>query len=113
MRLLLVQNSVYVPTHGGANKGNRLMMEALAARGHECHVVAQGAAVQGAVSRESFLRELDTRRIPLLRSTPLVDVFELAGVEVQATRTPAHLRRSVADAIHALDPRWILVASED
>jgi glycosyltransferase involved in cell wall biosynthesis len=89
------------------------MMEALAARGHECHVVAQGAAVQGAVSRESFLRELDTRRIPLLRSTPLVDVFELAGVEVQATRTPAHLRRSVADAIHALDPRWILVASED
>lgn len=113
MRLLLVQNSVYIPAFGGANKSNRLMMEALAARGHDCHVVGQGAAVQGAISREAFLQELDTRRIPLIRSTPQVDVFRLAGVEVQATRTPAYLRRIVAEAIHALDPEWILVSSED
>ncbi len=113
MRLLLLQNSVYVPAYGGANKSNRLMLEALAARGHDCYVVAQGAAVQGAISNAAFLQELAVRGIPLVRSTRQVDVFRLAGVEVQATQSPAYLRQSAVAAIHELDPTWIVVSSED
>ena len=41
MRILLAQNSLYYPAHGGGDKSNRLLMEALAARGHECRVVAR------------------------------------------------------------------------
>ena len=41
MRILLAQNSLYYPAHGGGDKSNRLLLEALAARGHECRVVAR------------------------------------------------------------------------
>ena len=41
MRILLAQNSLYYPAHGGGDKSNRLLVEALAARGHECRVVAR------------------------------------------------------------------------
>ena len=36
MRILLAQNSLYYPAHGGGDKSNRLLLEALAARGHVC-----------------------------------------------------------------------------
>lgn len=44
MRILLAQNSLYYPAHGGGDKSNRLLIEALAARGHECRVVARISA---------------------------------------------------------------------
>ena len=43
LKILLAQNAVYHPAHGGGEKSNRLLMEALAARGHQCRVVARGA----------------------------------------------------------------------
>ncbi len=43
LKILLAQNAVYHPAHAGGEKSNRLLMEALAARGHECRVVARGA----------------------------------------------------------------------
>src|SRR4028118_378542 len=39
MRILLLQSSAYIPSLGGANKANRLLLEQLAARGHECQVI--------------------------------------------------------------------------
>ncbi|MGA4987033.1 glycosyltransferase family 4 protein [Nonomuraea bangladeshensis] len=49
MRILLAQNLIHLPSHGGANKSNRLLMERLAARGHEVHVVSplSGALATG------------------------------------------------------------------
>ncbi|MER7370604.1 hypothetical protein, partial [Nonomuraea wenchangensis] len=49
MRILLAQNLIHLPSHGGANKSNRLLMERLAALGHEVHVVAplSGALATG------------------------------------------------------------------
>jgi surfactin synthase thioesterase subunit/glycosyltransferase involved in cell wall biosynthesis len=44
LKILLAQNAVYHPAHGGGEKSNRLLMEALAVRGHQCRVVARGAA---------------------------------------------------------------------
>jgi surfactin synthase thioesterase subunit/glycosyltransferase involved in cell wall biosynthesis len=44
LKILLAQNAVYHPAHGGGEKSNRLLMEALAARGHQCRVLARGAA---------------------------------------------------------------------
>ena len=43
MRILLAQNSLYYPAHGGGDKSNRLLVEALAARGHD---VPSGGADQ-------------------------------------------------------------------
>src|SRR3954453_7206204 len=62
MRILLAHNSLYYPSFGGGDRSNRLLMEALAARGHEVRVVAR---VQhfGAHDHVKLLRELDKRNI--------------------------------------------------
>jgi glycosyltransferase involved in cell wall biosynthesis len=41
MRILLAHNSTYYPSHGGGDKSNRLLMEALAERGHDVRVVTR------------------------------------------------------------------------
>jgi surfactin synthase thioesterase subunit/glycosyltransferase involved in cell wall biosynthesis len=84
MRILLAQNSLYYPAHGGGDKSNRLLMEALAARGHACRVVARGA-------------------------TPM---FERAGVEVH-TVADANLRAHFASQVEAFAPEIILVSTDD
>jgi surfactin synthase thioesterase subunit/glycosyltransferase involved in cell wall biosynthesis len=84
MRILLAQNSFYYPAHGGGDKSNRLLMEALAARGHACRVVARGV-------------------------TP---IFERAGVEVHAV-TDANLRAHFASQVEAFAPEIILVSTDD
>jgi surfactin synthase thioesterase subunit/glycosyltransferase involved in cell wall biosynthesis len=84
MRILLAQNSLYYPAHGGGDKSNRLLMEALAARGHACRVVARGV-------------------------TP---IFERAGVEVH-TVTDANLRAHFASQVEAFAPEIILVSTDD
>ena len=40
MRLLLLQDQMYVPSYGGGNKATRLLLEGLMRRGHACAVVA-------------------------------------------------------------------------
>jgi surfactin synthase thioesterase subunit/glycosyltransferase involved in cell wall biosynthesis len=84
MRILLAQNSFYYPAHGGGDKSNRLLMEALAARGHACRVVARGV-------------------------TP---IFERAGVEVH-TVTDANLRAHFASQVEAFEPEVILASTDD
>ncbi len=84
MRILLAQNSLYYPAHGGGDKSNRLLMEALAARGHVCRVVARGV-------------------------TP---IFERAGVEVH-TATDANLRAHFAGQMEAFLPEIILASTDD
>src|SRR6266851_1904567 len=63
MRILLAQNSRYYPAHGGGDKSNRLLMEALAAREHTCLVVARISQF-GHREHELFLSELASRGVP-------------------------------------------------
>jgi surfactin synthase thioesterase subunit/glycosyltransferase involved in cell wall biosynthesis len=44
-RILLAQNAPYRGGHGGGEISNRLLMEALAARGHDCRVVSRGSVI--------------------------------------------------------------------
>ncbi len=41
MKILLGHNSTYYPSQGGGDKSNRLLMEALAERGHAVRVVTR------------------------------------------------------------------------
>src|SRR5437763_1441439 len=50
MRILLGQNSLYYPAHGGGDKSNRLLLEGLAGLGHECRVVGRIEAVHVPIS---------------------------------------------------------------
>jgi len=113
VKLLLAQATLYVPTHGGENKGNRCLLEGLAARGHECRVVAPASGAQGPGSREAFLRELESRGLELDSTSEHADVFVQAGVEVHAVRDGRHLPAYTREQLTSFGPDCALITSED
>jgi glycosyltransferase involved in cell wall biosynthesis len=112
MRLLLVQDTVWVPSWGGANKFNRTLLEDLAQRGHECRAITPSHGSQAAQSVEAFCSEL-TRRSIEFNALPDVLSFVLNGVTVDAIRDRRQAEPCIARTLRDFAPDWILVASED
>ncbi len=114
MKILLVQNMVYVPTHGGASKANRLLLEGLTAKGHSCRVVAPAFGTQVSVKTHAqFLAALDARGISLISASSEVVVFQYNGVEVRAVIDSSRLHDYVASEIRDFEPTWNLVSNDD
>ena len=111
MRILLAQNSLYYPAHGGGDKSNRLLVEALAARGHECRAVAR-LATFGSAEQRRYLEELAARGIEAQVAPDGVATFERARVTVHVA-TLAHPRACFTALIEAFRPEAILVSTDD
>ncbi len=113
MRILLLQSSAYVPSLGGANKANRLLLEQLAARGHECRVIgtAGGDRVTPLDTCLTDLAAAGVRGVAPAR--PGVVAFRHAGVAVEAVLDGAELRVRAAERLRELAPDRVLVSSED
>src|ERR1035437_7113031 len=119
MRILLAQNSLYYPAHGGGDKSNRLLIEALAARGHVCRVVAR-ISVFGEAEHTHYLAALAARGVTPQSSGGGVGVFERAGVAGHVVtnvgaNVGAHrnLRAHFAAQAEAFAPDVILVSTDD
>ncbi len=112
MKILLAQNSLYYPSHGGGDKSNRLLMEALAARGHQCRVVARLSGF-GAEAHERFLAELAARNVPVLSASSGVVAFHCGGVDVQVVTQHPNLRACFAGQIAEFAPSVILTSTDD
>ncbi len=110
MRILLAQNSLYYPAHGGGDKSNRILIEALAARGHTCRVVAR-ISVFGEPQREEYMAQLRARGIEPSSAGGVV-MFGRAGVEVHVV-TNANLPAQFAAQIEAFQPEVILASTDD
>ncbi|MGC4880033.1 glycosyltransferase family 4 protein [Micromonospora sp. DT43] len=106
MRILLVQNMPDVPAYGGANRSNRIMLEQLAARGHDCAVVA---TVPAAEVREAVVRAGGD----LAGEAPGVTRYVLRGVRGHAVHGSARLVREILAEAGRHHPDWILVPSDD
>ncbi len=115
MKILLVQNMIYVPTHGGASKANRLLLEGLAAKGHSCRVVVPAFGTQVSVKTQAqFLAELEARGIRLISaSSEGVAVFQYNGVEVHAVTEHSRLHHYVAAQVREFESTWTLVSDDD
>jgi amino acid adenylation domain-containing protein/non-ribosomal peptide synthase protein (TIGR01720 family) len=113
MRILLLQSSAYIPSLGGANKANRLLVEQLAARGHECQVIgtAGGERVTPLATCLADLAAAGVGGAGLAR--PGVVAFRHAGVAVEAVLDGARLRPHAAERLRELAPDRVLVSSED
>src|SRR5438132_541768 len=111
MRILLAQNSLYYPAHGGGDKSNRLLMEALAARGHECRVVARISVFSDA-EHERYLAGLAARGVTPRSTAEGVVVFDRADVEVHVA-TARNPRAYLAAQAEAFDPEIILASTDD
>src|SRR4028119_728486 len=115
MRILLLQSSAYIPSLGGANKANRLLLEQLAARGHECQVIgtAGESRVESAERCLAGLAAAGVRGAATRPDDPGVVALRHAGVTVEAVLDGARLRAHVAARLRELSPDRVLVSSED
>ena len=113
MRILLGQNSRYYPAHGGGDKSNRLLLEALAARGHDCRVVARAQSEFGEREQRRYLAELSARRVPGVSVSGGVIRFPHRGVDVRVVAGEPNLRGYFAAQIEEFRPEIILVSTDD
>ena len=112
MRILLAQNALYYPAYGGGDRSNRLLLEALAARGHQCRVVARIARF-GEAGHAQYLRELEQRGVSPLTSEDGVVTFRRGGVEARVVTHHSNMRAYFAAQIAAFAPDAILTSTDD
>jgi len=110
VKILLAQNSLYYPAHGGGDKSNRLLLEALAGLGHECRVVAR-ISTFGEAEHARYLEELTARGIQFETDGGAVR-FERNNVGATVV-TNANLRSVFAAAAAEFQPDIILASTDD
>lgn len=111
MRILLAHNSLYYPSFGGGDKSNRLLMEALAARGHDVRVVARIAKF-GEQEHAQFLAELEARGLGVDITEGAVR-FDFNGVDVRTLTLNPQLRAYFSQQVTQFDPDVIITSTDD
>jgi FkbM family methyltransferase len=111
MRILLAHNSPYYPSFGGGDKSNRLLMEALAGRGHQV-VVAARLDRFGGEAHERLLADLAARSVAASVEGEAV-CFTRNGVDVRVLTLDPQVRTWFAARIQAFDPDVILTSTDD
>lgn len=115
MRILLLQDQVYLPSLGGGNKATRLLLESLAELGHECAAVCPAFTTRaGARNRDELLAEMQSRDVTAREPGPGLFAYAYRGVEVEAMAfpDPAQARAHMSDRIERFDPDWVLVSDD-
>ncbi|MEP6534319.1 MAG: alpha/beta fold hydrolase [Bryobacteraceae bacterium] len=112
MRILLAHNSLYYPSMGGGDKSNRLLMEALAARGHSVRVVARVEKF-GPAAHEKLLAELAARAVSVDTTETASLKFVHHGVEVHVLTGNSQLRGYFQEQIGGFDPDVIVTSTDD
>lgn len=112
MRVLLAHNSTYFPSTGGGDKSNRLLMEALAARGHQVRVATRVESF-GPEGHNKLVAELRKRGIEPDASDGVTARFTLHGVDVRTLSLSPHLRPFFQAQISDFDPDIIVTSTDD
>lgn len=111
VRILLAHNSLYYPSYGGGDRSNRLLMEALAARGHEVRVVAR--VERFSPEEHHRLAEELRRRGVAFEEDAAALRFRLNGVEVAVLTRDSRLRAYFASHVERFDPEIVLTSTDD
>ncbi len=112
MRILLAQNSPYYPAHGGGDKSNRFLAEALAGAGHDVLVVARTASFSAGAERE-YLRQLEARRVRVDGVEGGAVSFRRNGVAVRVAANTPNFRGYFAAEALSFQPDIILCSTDD
>ncbi|MEJ7605031.1 MAG: glycosyltransferase [Bryobacteraceae bacterium] len=111
MRILLAHNSTYYPSHGGGDKSNRLLMGALADRGHQVRVVTRVESF-GSEAHAKLLLALRQRGVSATTELDTIR-FNLEGVDVRALSTNPNLRTFFSKQVSEFDPDVIITSTDD
>jgi glycosyltransferase involved in cell wall biosynthesis len=113
MKILLVQNSSYYPTKGGADKSNKILLESLTKRGHKCFVLAtiynenQDNAFE---EYKSFLENLEVSNIQEYNDYLS---FELNNIQINTVGKASVLISYLDKFIKDIDPDFVLLSTYD
>jgi glycosyltransferase involved in cell wall biosynthesis len=108
MRILLLQDHIYLPSYGGGVKANRMLLEGLARLGHRCAAVTPAFAPSaGPTGEAEFREEMSRRGIEVREGSPSVFSYRFRGVDVDALSVPA--TADVVRRVRDLRPDWVLV----
>jgi surfactin synthase thioesterase subunit/glycosyltransferase involved in cell wall biosynthesis len=111
VRLLLGSNALYYPAHGGGERSNRMVMEALARRGHFCFVVTRIDRF-GWEGQQNLLARLQERGITAQTESGAVR-FNLNGVEVLAATVASSFRAFFEEHKRWFRPDVIITSTDD
>ncbi|RPJ09174.1 MAG: glycosyltransferase [Spirochaetaceae bacterium] len=113
MKIILIQNTPYLPTKGGSDKSNKLLLESLAILGHECFIIAPATSLQTPGGFERFSTLVNEKNPDFVNANDDRIAFGINGVTIHAlkkfSRLPEHLGRVFAEE----KPDWIFVPSDD
>ena len=113
MKILLAQNLIHLPSHGGANRSNRIMLEQLAARGHTCHAVTPLTGALATAGPEQQLEALRSRGAVIKEINGQTAVYTYRGVTVHAVLSASLLPSVIRAVASDLGPDRTLVPSDD
>jgi glycosyltransferase involved in cell wall biosynthesis len=108
MKVLLVQNLPHLTGTGGAIRSNRILLEQLAARGHDCHVVAPAGATAARLRST-----VEAAGGVWLGAREDGFGYRLAAVAGHALPSTARMVRQVRRVVDGFRPYWVLVPSDD
>jgi surfactin synthase thioesterase subunit/glycosyltransferase involved in cell wall biosynthesis len=112
LRILLAHNSLYFPSHGGGDKSNRILMELLAAHGHDVRVVARIEHF-GEESHTRLLRDLASRGVSVDSADGGVVRFRHKGVEVHTLTANPRIRSYFEGQVASFDPQIVVTSTDD
>jgi glycosyltransferase involved in cell wall biosynthesis len=114
MNILLLQNNDFRTSHGGANKANRTMLEALTARGHTCRAITPSLTMHQIASQGHGLDTLPAGRQSFQKI--LLNGVQLDIVHEDDRRAAFRLKRTkehIKSVLASFKPSVVIVASED
>ncbi|MDH3719229.1 MAG: glycosyltransferase family 4 protein [Planctomycetota bacterium] len=116
MRILLLQDEIYLPSFGGGIKANRCLLEGLARLGHQCLALtpALTRSPDGPRTPAEFSDTFAARAIPVTAAGGGISSYEYRGVHVETFDRTAQdqLGQTLIRRIQAFEPDWLLVADD-
>lgn len=116
MRIVLIQDDIYLPSFGGGTKANRFLLEGLAQHGHECLVLSRALtrSSDGPGNIEEFAAELKARDTRFLEPEPNVFSYRHEGVQVEALNfaSSEEQRDYLLRRLRLMNPDWIFVTDD-
>jgi len=116
MRIALLQDEIYLPSYAGGNKVNRLLLEGLAQRKHQCLALTRALtrSPDGPNDLIQFNEEARSRELDVCEIESEVFSYQSDGVEVDAINLPSSdaRREYLTRRLRAFQPDCVLVADD-
>lgn len=116
MKIVLLQDEIYLPSFAGGNKVNRCLLEGLAGQRHECLALTRALtrSPDGPNRLPHFHEEMKSRRLNVCEVEPDVFSYICDGVAVEAINFVSEKAREeyIIRRIRTFQPDWVLVADD-